>query len=309
MQVFTMRWAFRNRLTRSCAEIVEAAFGAAEARRMFAMKIEQTSGAVSGWLDVLEISYDVLLENGAEFPKSGPVLLLANHPSGVLDGLILLDLCLSIREDVKILARGDLRKFSDTGRLIIPLPLDFDRNGWADHLEAKRQAQDFLASGGVVIIFGGGVVNRWYRMTFTEGKWAPFVGKLSVGERVQVVPVFLGIQCSRFYKLVSFFSISGQRMLLLREILVKRGHRFPVVIGKTLMTAKLEEGVSHKFLAMVLRARVLRLGRLLELGKNHLSLLMVTGSRQTSASSISSPAGQIGERARLCGGKRENDPH
>ena len=68
MRTFTNQFLFKNRLAKKCALTVEAASGAAEARRLLAKNVKRNAGSVKGWLDVLNIGYDVLWEDGAELP-------------------------------------------------------------------------------------------------------------------------------------------------------------------------------------------------------------------------------------------------
>lgn len=264
MRTFTSEYVFKSRFAKRCLRVVETIFGTGEARRLLAKYTAQDKKGIGGWLDVLDISYDSFFEEGAGLPKTGPVVLVANHPSGILDGMMLLDFCLSVRDDVKILARGGLREFDETGRLIIPIPIGFAKDSWDAHLEAKQQAQDFLNAGGVVIVFGAGGMYRWHGMSFTDAPWSSFVGKLSVRPHVKVLPVFLEIQCSWFYKFAGFFSLSVQRMLLLREVLVKRGKCFRIVVGKAFNVEVVEPKKPYSAIAADLRERVFRLNFLLD---------------------------------------------
>ena len=78
------------------------------------------------WTDALKrlnISYDARREPGAEIPKTGPVLVIANHPFGVIDGLVLCAMMSEIRQDYKIITHQVLRQAPAVMDKI--LPIDF----------------------------------------------------------------------------------------------------------------------------------------------------------------------------------------
>lgn len=172
----------------------------------------------------------------AAVPRSGPLVVVANHPFGVVDGLILCHLVSLVRKDFKVVAMSTLCRVPEVRDYV--LPINFAETAEAATISARsrREARALLKEGGCLIIFPGGAVST-SRKPFgpaVDNDWHPFAGRLIMGARAAVLPVHFEGQNSRLFQLVSRFSSTLRISLLVRETLSRIGSDIPVRIGDVL---------------------------------------------------------------------------
>ena len=111
-------------------------------------------------LDTLDIGADVSATDLSRIPKDGPAVVVANHPYGILDGLLLAHLLGSVRRDLRILATRELAVFPELRDLLIMV----DPGGQASHrgenLRGLRQALGWVREGGMLVVFPSGLISR-----------------------------------------------------------------------------------------------------------------------------------------------------
>ena len=113
-----------------------------------------------GALDVMGIDLTTPREQLVNIPKEGPVVVVANHPHGMVDGMILAELIGRVREDYRILTRSVLTGLDETATsFMIPVPFPHDPEAQRKMVEMRAQAMDYLKKGGVVALFPSGVVS------------------------------------------------------------------------------------------------------------------------------------------------------
>jgi len=108
----------------------------------------------------LEITERVSTKDLERIPRLGPALLVANHPFGILEGAVLLTLLSRIRSDVKFLANGILEAIPEIRNLLIPVNSLGDAGATLNHTGMKK-AIEFLAGGGLLVIFPAGEVSHF----------------------------------------------------------------------------------------------------------------------------------------------------
>ena len=88
-----------------------------------------------------------------QIPKTGPIVLIANHPYGILDGLMLGHILSLVREDFRILSHTVFQKSAELKQCILPVSFEETRQAMRDNLTTRKQALDFLADDGAIGIF------------------------------------------------------------------------------------------------------------------------------------------------------------
>ena len=187
-------------------------------------------------LRVLDITPCVSIEELADIPPSGPLIVAANHPHGLLDGLLLADALRGVRPDVRVLANGLLQRIPELGDLCFFVD-PFDRPGAAERSRAGlRAAHMWLRRGGALVIFPAGeVAHRWLPGSArSDSDWKPIAGRMAAATGASVVPAFIDGVNSRLFYLAGRAHPGLRTILLARELLKKRNRRVTVRFGPPL---------------------------------------------------------------------------
>ena len=154
-------------------------------------------------------------------PKEGPVVVVANHPHGMVDGMIFADLIGRVRPDYRILTRSLLTSIDEVaGSYMIPVPFPHDPDAQRKGVEMRAEAMAHLKEGGVVALFPSGVVaasESWWGPA-VEAEWNVFTAKMIRRSGAQVVPMRFPGQNSRAYQIANRLSPMLRQGLLLHEI-------------------------------------------------------------------------------------------
>jgi putative hemolysin len=196
----------------------------------------------------------------ARMPHEGAVIITANHPTGAMDGLLILSAVRRVRPDVRVLGNRWLTRIPEMREWTIPLDLYTALP--TQRLAALREARRWVAEGGVLVVFPAGAVAR----TFVDEApidepWSEGVLALSRWTGAPVVPVHLGAQPSPWLRLAGRLHSWATTAMLPRELLHQAGARVPVRIGEPVSLQRLEDLPSPAARIAYLRARVAALAR------------------------------------------------
>ncbi len=104
------------------------------------------------------LSLDIIGGSLDYIPKTGPLILIANHPYGILDGLILGHILQRTRGDFRILANSVFRRAEMLNKVLLPISFDATREATELNLQTRANALRYLADGGAMGVFPGGTV-------------------------------------------------------------------------------------------------------------------------------------------------------
>ena len=171
-------------------------------------------------LDVLGIN--LLTKQGeiTKIPKEGSLVITANHPHGLVDGMVLAELIGKVRTDYKILTRSLLTGVKQIDQFMIPVPFDHEEDALKKSLGMRKSAMNHLENGGVIVIFPSGKVASSETMfgDVVEGDWNPFTAKLIQKSGANVVPIFFPGSNSRIYQIANQISATLRQGLLIYEV-------------------------------------------------------------------------------------------
>jgi putative hemolysin len=212
------------------------------------------------WTDALKrlnISYEATREKGAEIPKTGPVLAIANHPFGVIDGLILCAMMSEIRQDYKIITHQVLRQAPAVMDKILPIDFAETDAALTTNLQTRRDAQRHLKNNGAVIIFPAGGISLAPNLIGPafDSEWKTFAAKLAQTESTKIVPFFFEGQNSLIYQAARRLSVTLGYSLMFREICKKMNGRVKVTMRSPLNSADLGEFATRNDMIDFLRQR------------------------------------------------------
>ena len=163
-------------------------------------------------------------------PASGPLVVVANHHFGTVDALLALSLVLPVRPDLRVVANRALANFPQLRGLTVPVSVPRARREGG---EGARKLVRHLRAGGAVLIFPAGrVAGRERGGTVEDTPWSPGVGRLVRLSGATVVPLAFEGENSRMFYLARRVHFRLGTLLLLRELLNKRGRRIPVRVGE-----------------------------------------------------------------------------
>jgi len=218
-----------------------------------------------GALNVMGIELQTPLEQLQNIPSEGPVVVVANHPHGMVDGMIFADLIGRVRQDYRILTRSVLTGLDEAASsFMIPVPFPHDPDAQRKMVEMRGKAMAHLKDGGVVALFPSGVVmssDTWFGPAI-EQEWNVFTAQMIRRSGARVVPIFYPGQNSRAYQIANKLSPILRQGLLLHEIVRSCDKPQAPVVGAPLTDEQMEQLQSDPrgFMAW-LRQHTLDLGK------------------------------------------------
>jgi putative hemolysin len=144
------------------------------------------------FLQLLDIRFALDEGDLARFPATGPAVVVANHPYGIAEGLILMALLDGVRPDYKLVANSMLASVTEVrGQTILVNPFDAPQAN-AQNRAPLRECLDWLSAGSLLVLFPAGEVAHmdWRERAVTDGPWKPAAARLAMRAGWPVAPVF-----------------------------------------------------------------------------------------------------------------------
>ncbi|NCG08639.1 MAG: GNAT family N-acetyltransferase [Verrucomicrobia bacterium] len=186
--------------------------------------------------------FELDAESYARIPKTGPLIVVANHPFGAIDGVILGALLAGIRPDSKLMGNYLLSTMEGIRGNIINVD-PFERSDSSrNNLDGVRKALTHLRQGGCLGVFPAGEVSHYqhkYRAV-ADAAWTPHIVRLAQKTNSTVLPVYFEGHNSLLFQLVGLLSPRLRTALLAREYCRQWGTELCVHVGKPIEPSKLE---------------------------------------------------------------------
>ena len=182
------------------------------------------------------LSLEVIGGNLENIPSTGPLILVANHPYGILDGLMMGHILSRVRGDFRILANSVFKKAEDLNKIILPISFDETKEAVRLNIQTRKVALKYLADGGAMGIFPGGTVATSAK-PFTrplDPGWRGFTARMVAKSGATVVPLFFEGHNSRLFQLASHLHYTLRMALLIREFKARVDEPVRVVVGEPL---------------------------------------------------------------------------
>jgi putative hemolysin len=241
-------------LTRIGIRTIEKLTGKPKLQRLYNELQDSEFAAHEAWniaLDRLEVGLDLSKKQLQQIPAKGPVVLIANHPFGVVDGLILCKIIAEVRNDWCVLVNSVFCDHDPRIRQHL-LPVDFAETKEASHvnLETRQKALDLLRKDGCIVIFpaGGVATAKKGLKRIEELEWKNFLGKIIKRTQPTIVPIYVHGKNSIAFQLASKISLSLRLSLLLYEVKNKMGKTIKVTIGDPIPGSTLSHLKSKKII-------------------------------------------------------------
>lgn len=194
------------------------------------------SGLLDSSLDYLGATLDIHnLQNLKNTPKTGPIVFIANHPLGGLDGMLLAQMILKIRPDLKVLTNKLLLSFPEFSDLFIGVDV-LNPNKQKQNAKGILKFSKHLGQGGAVLIFPAGLVSDIELKNFSiqDRPWNSIAARLILKHKAQCLPIYVDAQNSYAFYLSGLIHKRLRTALLGRAMLSKKDKTIRVIIGEVL---------------------------------------------------------------------------
>jgi putative hemolysin len=235
---FTYADPAMSRPKRALIRAIELVTGQPRLKRLY---LENQRNPIDGEsffaASVRQLELDVQFDPAqlAKIPRTGPCVIVANHPYGVLDGVVIAWMIGLVRRDFVILTNAVLLHAPETKEYLLPVDFAETEEAIKTNLKTRAEARKKLDSGGCVIVFPAGGVStspdKLGRHPAMDAPWQPFTVQLIQRSKAIVVPVFFGGQNSRLFQMASHLNQTLRLSLIFKEVHDRIGTALPVAIG------------------------------------------------------------------------------
>ncbi|WP_373708346.1 lysophospholipid acyltransferase family protein [Kaistella sp.] len=204
------------------------------------------------------LKYIVFEEDLARIPKTGPFILVSNHPLGAIDGILMTKILTEIRPDFKIMGNFLLEKIEPMRPYVIPVNPFENRKELKSSAAGMRGSLKHLEEGGCIGIFPAGEVsNRNNEFSeILDKKWEKPALKLIKMAKVPVVPMYFHAKNSRLFYQMAKLHPNLQTLLLPSEMMHKREKPIRVRLGKPVSVKVLEDHDSIEEMGEFLQKKI-----------------------------------------------------
>ncbi len=179
----------------------------------------------------------------ARIPATGPLIVVANHPHGLVDGMVLAGLIGRVRQDYKILTRNLLTGVPEIEDFMVPVAFPHEEDAIRQNLEMRKIAMATLKAGGCVVLFPSGSVagsKTWFGPAI-EAEWNPFTAKMIQRSGARVSRIYFPGRNTRAYQIANLLSATLRQSLLLHEAAHAVGRPQNPVVGEIIEREELEK--------------------------------------------------------------------
>ncbi|MFN8440194.1 MAG: lysophospholipid acyltransferase family protein [Caldilineaceae bacterium] len=254
-----------NLAKKALVQLIEQATGRSKLERIYAYALEAIKRGDSIWsaaLHGLQVTLDYDVNKVKSIPTSGPLIFVANHPYGVLDGLAICYLASQARHNFRIFISKALCREERIAPYVLPIDFDGGEQAIQTNLTSMRKAVETLQEEGAIIIFPGGGISTALTPFGPVGdlEWKLSAAKLIHQTKATVIPIFFHGQNSHLFHLVSFFSLSLRLSLIMHELNKMMSQTLRISIGDPIPYEQLAAHKSRKALTDHLRKMIYTLG-------------------------------------------------
>lgn len=280
---FTADNGHHNKLMRMLKQQLEAALSLKSCEKIYASVSyhEDPLSFIRGVLSSLNVTVMTANEQTAAISSEGPVIVVANHPFGAIEGLILAERLCTVRPDVKVMANYLLSRISQLKELFIPVDPFNSRNSVRENIAPARDAVRWVKDGHMLLIFPAGEVSHFKpsRLEISDPQWNPSVAKIIQKTEAAVIPAFFKGANSSIFQLAGMLHPKLRTAMLARELLNKRRKTIELKIGKVIPFNRLERFKKADDLLDYLRWRTYLLGQTASLKNKGIRQLAIPSTR------------------------------
>lgn len=237
---------FDDPFQKTLVRVIERLSGQRKFKTLYNVYRRELADHLSFWqaaVQLLNLEVRFSEEQLSKIPKNGPLIVVANHPYGVLDGVMLGWLMSQVRSDFKILVNSVLLEAPEVREQLLPIDFAETRDALARNIATRKKSIEMLANGECIIVFPAGAISTAKSLfgAAIDEPWKPFTAKLISQSDAAILPIYFDGENSRVFQWVSHVSLAMRLALIFREVRLQSKSPLNVKIGDVLTS----ENISH----------------------------------------------------------------
>lgn len=251
-------------LVNGIAAVFNRAFGFTQFNKLYdSLPEHDEMGLSEAFLKKLNVDLTVSGVDLSSYPTQGPVIVMANHPYGLLDGFTIDYLLTRLRSDVFLMgfyALGQIPEYAS--RLILVDPLK-KRSRQSLNIKSWRKSFRFVSGGGALIVFPAGAVSHYQRdkKAVLDAEWNAHIATLARKCEATVLPIYVHGHNSWLFQLSGFISPKLQNLFIFKELPKMKNRKLEVTLGEAMPAEKWSDIKDDKELIQYFRQTVEALGK------------------------------------------------
>jgi len=209
-------------------------------------------------LEKLNIAYDLTEQDLSRLTiPAGPVIVVANHPFGGIEGIILASILRSRRRDVKFMANFLLNTIPEVRDMLIAVDPFKRDSSVRENIKPIRECIQWVLNGGMLVVFPAGEVSHFniQKGIVTDPAWSPSIARVILKTGAPVLPVFFQGTNSAAFHMAGMVHPLLRTAMLPNELLNKGRKNIRVRIGDLIPFDKLKSLKQDTLIMEYLRFR------------------------------------------------------
>lgn len=205
--------------------------------------------------DLYQINIDTPHNNLNNIPRTGPTIIVSNHPYGAIEGLALAKLILSVRQDLKIIANYHLSRIPEIKDLFLSVDPFEGAKAKQRNIRPMREAIRWLENDGVVLAFPAGEVSHWHFKDFkvADPVWSTNVARIVNKTQASVVPVYIHGHNSVPFQILGLLHPRIRTLMLAHEFLNRKEKAIKISIAEPIRYEQLTRYATNDELTHYIR--------------------------------------------------------
>jgi putative hemolysin len=247
-------------------------------------------------LDRFQIRHSICPADRRAIPRKGPTVVIANHPLGGIDGILLASILCSVRTDVKILANYFLGRIPEMRPLFFMVDPFGNKFSINKNRTALKKAVRWIRGGGLLMVFPAGEVShfRWKTKKIEDPEWDKRVARLIRWTRARVVPAYFKGRNSLAFQAAGLIHPLLRTLMLPRELLQKQSTHIHLKIGSPIPYRRIAGITRDSDLTAYLRFRTYLLGNAFDRTPGFLNTPVIKRVARKSLQTIVAPKSTAG---------------
>lgn len=263
MDIFTLDFSLKNQVLDKMYKVLrnplEKVIGIDKLNDIYHRSVEHNDPAYFSAcvLKAMNVEYSISVQDLARIPKKGKIVVVANHPFGGIEGIILGAILQSVRPDIKIMANYMLSAIPEMRDLFIFVDPFGGPESARANLAGMKQTIDWLRNDHALGVFPAGEVSHLKLKTrkIVDPAWSDTIAKIVRKTESPVLPLFFKGSNRLFFQLAGLMHPRLRTALLPRELINKKGTTIEVRVGNSIPFGKLKKLETDKELTSYLRHR------------------------------------------------------